>query len=370
MRLLKKGEGRMYNKTSKLIVTIIITAMIAGVIPTIRAAPPPAPAIWVTPENLDFETTHTHVGDKFNVTVMISTTGLSFTWQAKVNFNASQINAVRAGYTNGTSEFFLGHGTIPVVPIIDNATGFVVYGESLVGSDSVAATPAGARLFWIEFQVISVPGVGDSLTSLIDPTGVDSYILDPDLNEVPGVNFGSATYTYSPPPPIRDVAVTNLSLSNDHPKLGDNTTITVVVLNNGTIPETFDVTIKFDSTPIATLNVSALAANNSQTLTFEWNTSAGIVGQHTITASATVVPFDIDPTNNSKSKPITIMSSTGPNTDVNGDGKVDMKDIGEVGHAFGTSEGDSRWNPAADVNRDGAVNLIDIALTAKDFWKK
>ena len=363
----------MYYKMSRVIAAIVIAAMIMSAIPAIKAMAPPAPAIWITPDNLSFDTTHTNVGDMFNVTVNIATTGPSYTWQARVNFNPSQINAVRADYTgSGKSLFFTPKGSIPVTPTLDNTAGFVVHGESLVGSDSV---PAGTgTLFWIEFRIMAAPPQGETLTSLIsveDPAGGNTFILDPDLGTVPGVSVGSATYTYSPPPPVRDVTVTDLSFSNDHPKQGvDNVTITVVVLNNGTIPETFDVTIAFDSTPIATINVAALAPGSSETLTFEWNTSAASVGKHTITASATVVPFDTDPTNNSESKQIMIMSSTGPNTDINGDGRVDMIDIAEAASAFGSHEDGTRWNPAADVNGDGVINMMDLGLVARDFWKK
>jgi hypothetical protein len=46
-----------------------------------------------------------------------------------------------------------------------------------------------------------------------------------------------------------------------------------------------------------------------------------------------------------------------------------MKDVGAVGVAFGTQEGDPRWNPAADVNGDTIVNLMDVALVCQDFGK-
>ena len=368
----RRDERRMQNRVSRAIVAILITAMIVAAIPTIMAASPPAPAIWITPDNLSFETTHTHVGDKFNVTVMVDTNGLSYVWQAKVDFNASQINAVRAAYTGtGKSLFFTGHNVIPVTPTIDNATGYVVHGESLMGSDSVAAGTN--SLFWIEFQIVAAPAEGETLTSQIsveDPALTNTFILDPDLLNVSGPNVGSATYTFSPPPPVRDVAVTALSFSKDVPKFGDNITITVNVLNNGTISETFEIRIAFDSTPIATLNGVSLGAGEAKVLTYEWNTSDGAVGKHNITASATVVPFDIDPDNNSKIKPITIMSTSGPMTDINGDGKVNMKDIAIVAQAFGTHKEDGRWNPLADANGDGYVNLFDIALVAKDFWKQ
>jgi hypothetical protein len=62
-------------------------------------------------------------------------------------------------------------------------------------------------------------------------------------------------------------------------------------------------------------------------------------------------------------------SPTGSSTDLNGDLKVDIRDVAVVGVAFGTQEGDSRWNPAADVNGDTIVNITDAALVCKDFGK-
>jgi uncharacterized protein (DUF2141 family) len=55
--------------------------------------------------------------------------------------------------------------------------------------------------------------------------------------------------------------------------------------------------------------------------------------------------------------------------DVNGDGKVDMRDLGIVAKAFGSTPLDPRWNPAADLNGDGVVNMVDIGIVAINFGK-
>jgi ABC-type oligopeptide transport system substrate-binding subunit len=56
-------------------------------------------------------------------------------------------------------------------------------------------------------------------------------------------------------------------------------------------------------------------------------------------------------------------------SDVNHDGQVDMKDIGIVARAFGTTPGSAGWNFLADINKDGIVDMQDMSLVAADFGK-
>jgi uncharacterized protein (DUF2141 family) len=66
----------------------------------------------------------------------------------------------------------------------------------------------------------------------------------------------------------------------------------------------------------------------------------------------------------SLARTITISSVIG---DLNGDGKVDMRDIAIVAKAFNTIPGDLYWNPIADITGDGKVDMKDIAIVAKAF---
>ena len=56
--------------------------------------------------------------------------------------------------------------------------------------------------------------------------------------------------------------------------------------------------------------------------------------------------------------------------DINGDNKVDMKDIAIAAAAFGSVVGEPGWNEGADVNHDGKIDMKDIALVAAFFGKQ
>lgn len=53
--------------------------------------------------------------------------------------------------------------------------------------------------------------------------------------------------------------------------------------------------------------------------------------------------------------------------DVNGDGKVNIKDEYMAGLAFGSRMGDSRYNPRADLNDDGEIDNMDLYLITTHF---
>jgi len=55
--------------------------------------------------------------------------------------------------------------------------------------------------------------------------------------------------------------------------------------------------------------------------------------------------------------------------DVNGDSKVDMKDIGFVAYRFGSIRGDSKWDSRADLNCDSKIDMKDQGIVARYFGK-
>lgn len=56
--------------------------------------------------------------------------------------------------------------------------------------------------------------------------------------------------------------------------------------------------------------------------------------------------------------------------DVNYDMKVNIVDITLIAKAYGSTIGDTRWNPRCDVNTDKTVNIVDISSAASQFGEK
>jgi len=197
----------MKSNLSKFIYVVIVTMLFLAILPAYAqpSEPHTAPAMWIEPSTLSFDTDTLSVGDKFNVTVWINMDTASFVWQVKLLYDNTQLKATRTSYTHpGKSEFFdfAGSITVPVAPIIDHATGYVLHGESLMGL--VQRDPGQGSLIWVEFEVIASPPPGGSLESDLDITTTypdDTYVLDPDLATITVTPYNAHyAYAYAVPP--------------------------------------------------------------------------------------------------------------------------------------------------------------------------
>jgi parallel beta-helix repeat protein len=174
-----------------------------------------------------------------------------------------------------------------------------------------------------------------------------------------------------------DVGITSVETSKTIVGQGYCVNISVKIINYGEQPETFNVAIQANSTPINSQTIT-LTSRNSATVTFTWNTSGFERGNYTLTAVIDTVPDETDATDNTRESGLVLVGVpcdiTGPTPQVP-DGVCNMRDIGYMCSKFGTRPSNPNWDPNADVTGptprlpDGVVNMRDIGEACSNFMK-
>jgi general secretion pathway protein D len=157
---------------------------------------------------------------------------------------------------------------------------------------------------------------------------------------------------------VHDINVTDVTPIKTVVGQGYCDKINVTVANEGHFTETFNVTAYANITAIGTLPVNNLPPSDQTTLTFVWNTTGFAKGNYTIKAKADIVPSETDTADNTHTDGTVLVTIPG---DVNGDRKVNMKDIYSclILH-FGCDKGEPCYVPNYDLNCDGKINMKDI----------
>jgi hypothetical protein len=140
-----------------------------------------------------------------------------------------------------------------------------------------------------------------------------------------------------------------------------NISVTLLNLENHT--ESFNVTFYLDTVPIAVANVT-LNGGNTVVLTVTWNATGIATGNYTISAYASPLPDEANTSDNLFTDGRVHVGIVG---DINGDDKVDMKDVGPAARAFDSTPGNPAWNSNADINNDGRVDMMDIGIACRNF---
>jgi len=276
----------MNSKLAKLMSTVLIAATLLAILPTFVSALP-ADSIYLEPAAVNLNTGANSIGYRFNLTAWENVTGPMFTWQITLHFDPTQLSCVSAGYEPGPKSQWAGaFATVPVAPVIDNVAGSVLIGESLL-TDIVTGTVA-MRLCFFQFEVIAGPPFGGALDSVISIDNVDTYMLNPDLLEVP-VAKGNTTYHYAwtePSPATLAIAPASLDLGQYSNVVGMTLDETVTLMG---LSEAWQCTqVAFDVTyNSALLQVNTVTVDPLLTVAVVDTTVAGVIH---VDASAPVPP--------------------------------------------------------------------------------
>ena len=169
---------------------------------------------------------------------------------------------------------------------------------------------------------------------------------------------------------VHDLAVISVVTSDNEVYQGQIVNITVVVRNEGTVAETFNVTAKYFNRIIETKTVINLARLNTTTIAFSWDTKDVPTGfDYEIKAEAIPVAGETDKADNTFVDGTIAVEKPRILGDVNGDGKVDASDLSDLSKAYGSEPGDLNWNPDCDFNEDNKVDASDLSDLNKNYGK-
>ncbi len=167
----------------------------------------------------------------------------------------------------------------------------------------------------------------------------------------------------------RDIAVISVTTGKTVIGQGYSQRISVEIGNYGAMSETFNVTAYADTAVIGTANAVTLEGGDSATFTFTLETTQFAKGKYLISASAIAVPDETATYDNTFTDGWVFIAMVGDITGPDGwpDGKVDVRDIAFIAVALGSVPGHSRWNSNADINGDSKVDIKDIATAVKNY---
>jgi len=155
-------------------------------------------------------------------------------------------------------------------------------------------------------------------------------------------------------PLAADVAVVSATVLKTVVCQGYKANISVALRNQGSSILTFDFFVYANSTVIDSRTVSNLAPSEQRTFDFVWQVAPDFPkGDYTVLVGDNLISW------------IKVAMAGS----VNGDIKVDGKDIALAARAFGKNLGQIGYVPNADINNDGKNDGKDIALIAREFGK-
>ncbi len=159
-----------------------------------------------------------------------------------------------------------------------------------------------------------------------------------------------------------DVALVALKPSKTVAGQGSIIYVTITVENQGDYAER--VNISFATPTTAGMQTMTLNSEDDVTIILTWNTASFPYGNYTISAYVGTVLGETDTADNGLPN---VYVKIGISGDVNGDTVVDSTDLGMMGAAWGSFEGDLSWNPVCDLEPDGVIDSSDLGIMGA-YW--
>jgi len=142
-----------------------------------------------------------------------------------------------------------------------------------------------------------------NITTATDPvidhvyTETGIYTVTLNVTDNDGLSGTAMAYVSVLAPVVHDIAVTSVAASPTVVARGQAVNVTVIVENQGSFAEAFDVTAYYEANAIGMETVT-LDPNTARSLTFIWSTAGVVQGTYEISAEASVVPDETETDDN------------------------------------------------------------------------
>jgi hypothetical protein len=216
----------------------------------------------------------------FDVNISVANVTNLYGYEFNMSFNPSILTCLYVMVND-----VLGETSYTVDTLASNIEGFVWVEVAYYPPATPITTSAPVALATIHFRVKS-PG-----TTVLHLH--DTNLTDQNSNPVPHDVADGFVQTV-----VHDVAITSVTPASSWAYQGWLLNINVVAKNLGNVSETFNVTSYYNSSVIGTIPVVNLPSGGQTTLVFTWNTTGVAAGNYTISAGASVVPYETNISNN------------------------------------------------------------------------
>lgn len=263
----------------------------------------PLPQLYVYPDAEGIIDPSLVLGKNFTIEVNILNATDLYGCKLKLGYDTALLDGVALS----EGDFLKNSGSTDFSSNINETGGVVWINVTLVGP--VAGAVGNGTVAEITFMVMAI---GESMLRLYDTELADS--------EGTLIVHAAVNGFFSNKPRIHDVSITKVETivttitEAENVTLpvakrvsqvysGDHVNVTVTVKNNGTLPETFNVTAYYENTTIGSKNGTVLSEGASTILTFEWNTEGVAVGEYTIWAEVGAIIEETNVANNKFTMP-------------------------------------------------------------------
>jgi parallel beta-helix repeat protein len=160
-----------------------------------------------------------------------------------------------------------------------------------------------------------------------------------------------------------NISVTNIRTSKTIVGEGFDICINVSITNHGNKIECFDVEVYANMTSISSQNL-ILTNGASLSTTFTWNTTSWVKGNYTINAYVPTISGEVNIAGNQYIDGWVFVTIPG---DVDGDKEVYIYDFVRITCIYWSQVGNSEYKANSDINGDGIIDIYDLTVCTSHY---